>query len=101
MLRVNEIGSADTFRQRLRFDGGGNQVNVILHQAIPLDWQPVFSGLPGEDLEIQSVVVISEEDILPVVAALRDVVGYIGKHDSGYSGHERRLTQLTIKRNNR
>ncbi len=46
-------------------------------------------GLRAEDRQVHAAVVIDEEDILAVVAALRDVNRHRRNRDSGCSGHNR------------
>ena len=51
-----------------------DQMRVVGHQAIADDCHAGGFAPLAEQVEIHPAVVIDEEDILPIVAALRDVM---------------------------
>jgi len=75
--RVRDLG------QSLRARRGRNQVDVVGHEAVPLNRQSVALRLLAEQFQVNVVIVRDEEDILAVVAALGDVVRKTGQHDAG------------------
>jgi len=69
-----------------------DQVNMVRHQAIPLDLQREPCRRFPEVLDKHLPVRVHEEDIQAVVPTLRHVVGHAGNHDSGISRHALILT---------
>jgi hypothetical protein len=67
--------------------GHGNKVNVIAHQAPTQDTQSVPFRMFAQDFKISSAVFVREKYILPVVAALRDVVRHVGDNETGPTCH--------------
>jgi hypothetical protein len=43
--------------------------------------------VPGQKVEVRTVIVWTEKDLMPVIAALRDVVRHFGDHDARAAGH--------------
>ncbi len=44
-------------------------------------------GVSSKYLDVAHAVLIGKEDVLPVVAALRDMMGGARQHESGSAGH--------------
>ena len=60
--------------QRFRASGNHDKMNVIGHQAPSEDAYITAAGMLAKYLKIADTVLIGEEDILAVVAALGDVM---------------------------
>lgn len=60
---------------------------MIRHQAIGHHGQAVAVCLLGQQLKVDAAVIVDEEDILPVVAPLGDVVWHTRDYDSGNPRH--------------
>ncbi len=65
-----------------------HKVNMIRHQAIREDPNPVTSGIGVQQAEIRLGIPIPAEDAFAMIATLRDVVWHAGEHDSGTSWHD-------------
>ena len=63
----------------------GDEVNVIRHQAISPNRQTLPLTVVSEQVQIQDVVSILKEDLLPSVPALCNVIGNAFQNDAGYS----------------
>ena len=87
VLGVDEICSADGFGERGFCVRDADDVDVVGHEAIALDLEAVFLRLLAEKFAVDVAVVVDEEYILAVVAALSDVVRGTGYYDSGLSRH--------------
>ena len=61
----------------------GDQMDVVGHQAVCPDVEPLFVGLAGEDTHVGSIVPVREEDLHPSRAALNDVMREIADDDPG------------------
>jgi hypothetical protein len=86
-----KVGPADGAGQRVGRLRNHDQVHVVGHQAIPQDVQAVFRRPLLQQRQINAPVVIAEEDVLVVVAALRHVMRHILQHDPWGPGHTDRL----------
>lgn len=91
VLAIEPVSAADDSGQRMGLAGNDHEVDVIGHQAVGQDSQPMPRRLLGQQIEIGPSVVIDEEDILAIVAALDDVVGQAGKDDARDARHGRRV----------
>ncbi len=85
--RILRVGLPDGEGERILALGNGDQVNVIRHQAPSENTDAVTLRLEMQELQIEGTVVIGKEDVLPVIAALGNVVGCSGKNESGSAGH--------------
>ena len=92
VLCVQKVSPADGPGQRLFARGHPDQVHVVGHQAIAEQPHAPPCGLLPEDPQINAAVVIDEEDVLAVVAALGDVVRHPRNNDSGGPWHDPTLT---------
>ena len=50
-------------------------MDVVGHEAPGLNAHAVVTGMLGEEIEVELVVGIAEEDGLPEISAMADVVG--------------------------
>jgi len=87
--QTREVGmdAPERASKRVGAFGHGDQVNMVRHQAPSPDAQAVLSGPPAKQPEVEPVVSLFVEDSLPGVAALCNVMGHAGDHDSGDSCH--------------
>jgi hypothetical protein len=67
-------------------------VNVIVHQAIPQNLGAVSRALFGENVKVGSAVVVDEENVLPIVPSLRQMMRKAGHDNSSGSRHELMMT---------
>ena len=66
-----------------------NEMDMVGHEAIRPHRDAGLGGALGEQVAIQCVVAVLEEDFLPPVATLGDMVGMVGHDDAGETGHAR------------
>jgi hypothetical protein len=67
--------------------GKGDEMDMVGHQAIGPDFQPILFGLFGQPGKILHPVPGCKENILPVIAPLGDMMGHPGKNDPGLAAH--------------
>ena len=60
--------------QRFRGSGNRDKVNVVGHQAPSEDADIAAVGMFAKYLKIADTILVGEEDVLPIVAALRNVM---------------------------
>ena len=65
---------AERKRQRFRRFRNRDQVNVVGHQTPSEDADITAVGMFAKYLKIADTVLVGEEDVLPIVAALRNVM---------------------------
>ena len=61
-------------RERFRASGNHNKMNVIGHQAPSENAYITAAGMLAKDLKIADTILVGEEYVLPVIAALGDVM---------------------------
>ena len=88
ILRVKELRAADRFRQGIAVRRNNNEVDVVGHEAIRDDADAVLAGLLAQKREVDPAVIVGEEHVLAVVAALRDVVLIAADHNPCDAWHE-------------
>ena len=88
-VRVGE-GAAEPVLVRWHDD----EVDVVWHQAIGPDLRTRALSRLAEQVEVELVVAVLEEGLLPAIAALGDVVGIAGKHEAGEACHCEGVTYL-------
>jgi len=76
---------------------GGDQMDVVGHQAVTVDGQTEPFGLPCEYFQIDAAVIMDEEDVLAVIAALGNVMWAVRHDDSGYSWHSAEILPATSR----
>jgi hypothetical protein len=74
-----------TERERQRFRGPRNhdKMYVIGHQTPSEDAEVMAAGVSAKYLDVADTVLIGEEDVLPIIASLRDVMRYAREDESG------------------
>ena len=93
VLGVAEVRPPESLGQRLVQAGQDHQVDVVAHQAPGQDLQPIRAAFLGQHAEIGPAVVVDEEDILTVIASLRDVMPAARNDQPGSSRHAATLRQ--------
>lgn len=74
VLRVDQVRSADGFGERIFAPGAGDDMDVVGHKAIAQYLKSELCRLFAQQPQVHSAVVVNEEYVLPVVAALGDMV---------------------------
>src|SRR4051794_7568137 len=87
VLRVEPVRASERLGQAVFRRRNKQVMNVIGHQAIRKNRDAMPKALAGEDSEIGSAVVIDEENILPIVASLGDVMNQAGDDDASDARH--------------
>jgi len=72
--------------QRFRRSGNRDKMNVIGHEA-PGDDTDIVARVLAKDLDVTDSVLIGEEDILSIVAALGDMMRRSGEHEARSAWH--------------
>lgn len=85
--RVAEVGAADASRQRRGRIGDCDQMQMIGHQAVAEDAELLAAAELAEGGEVEAAVVVEQEDVLAVVAALGDVMRAAGEDDAWLARH--------------
>jgi hypothetical protein len=67
--------------------GKGNEVDMVGHQAIGPDFQPILLGIFSQPGKILQPVPGFKENVLPVITPLGDVVEHPGKNAPGLAAH--------------
>jgi len=87
MLRIQQIGSADTQGQGCGCVGNGKHMDMVRHQAIGPDRYLVLCAVALKNVQVSLPVLIIPEDIRAVITALGYVVRAVRRNNSGYSRH--------------
>ena len=74
VLRVDQVRSADGFGERIFAPGPGDDMDVVGHEAIAQYLKSEFCRLFAQQSQVHSAVVVNEEYVLAVVAAMGDMV---------------------------
>ncbi len=93
VLRIVKVRPAHRLRQRVRPLWRADNVNVVCHQAIAMNCKAIGLALLIENGQVHPAVVVNKENVLTVIATLRDMVGDTRKNYSGGSWHGGRLRQ--------
>ena len=103
VLGVEIMSSADGLGECGVVARDRDDVDVILHQAIGQHVQAEPLGLLFEPVEIYMAVIVNEENVLLIIAALSDMVRHVFKHYSRQSWHNRKYSKLLhdVNRKNR
>ena len=72
---------------RLGVFAEGDKVDVVRHQAVAEDLHLPFFGIAGEEFEVLLPIFVVAEDVLPAMAALRDVQPIAGRGETGDACH--------------
>ena len=103
VLGVEIMSSADGFGECGAIARDRDDVDVIVHQAIGQHVQAEPLRLLFEPVEINLAVIVDEENVLPIVAALSNVVRHVFKNYSRQSWHNRKYSKMLhdVNRKNR
>jgi hypothetical protein len=74
VLGVEQMRLSQGIGEAIHCSGGGNQVNMVRHQAIGLDGQTMALPLLVQYLQIGPAIPVAEEHVLLVVPSLSDVM---------------------------
>jgi len=74
-------------RERVLAFRHGDNMNVIIHQAIAQNLQAVPDGLPAKKAEIETAICIRIKYRLAIVTPLCDMVGNAGNDNAWATGH--------------
>lgn len=64
-----------------------DRVNVVGHQAIGPDLGACPLGRLGQQVQIERIIALFEESLLPAVAALRHMMRQSGNDETGEASH--------------
>jgi len=76
-------------RQRRRRVGDGDQVQVVGHQTVAEQAELFAAAELAQAFEVEAAVVVEQEDVLAIVAALGDVMGAAWDDDARLARHGR------------
>jgi hypothetical protein len=79
---VQVMPLTDGFCQAVVSHRGGDQMHVICHQAVSMDYQAVSFALFQHDDEVGFPIGIIEEYFVAAIASLGDMVGDVGDYNS-------------------
>jgi hypothetical protein len=74
VLRVIAVNPLKCATQRKFIFGNGDEMNVIVHQAVSPNSDHVFDALRSEHSDICVAIYVIQKDICLSIAALRDMV---------------------------
>ena len=74
VLRMNQMRRSHSTAERIGFARRDDQMHVIGHQAIARHRQTEPLSLFAQRLEVEAAIIIGEEVIVAIVAALRDMM---------------------------
>ena len=91
--RVDEAGVpavrfAERQRQTIRGIGHQDEMDVVGHQAIRPHRDAGLAATLGQQIAVKRIVAILEENLLPPVATLGDMMRQTGHDDAGEAGHQ-------------
>ncbi len=87
VLGINPVRPANCIGQRMRLGRNRDEMDMVPHQTIAENLQTVFARQVIQNGQVPCVVVINEENILPVVSALDDMMRASGNDNSRYPRH--------------
>lgn len=87
VLGVPHVQRLQRRTERRLLPRDSHEVNVVRHQAVGLDRQPMLAGIVGEQLEEPQAVSLGEEDIFAAVAALRDMMRTAPDDNASHARH--------------
>jgi hypothetical protein len=77
VLRIHQMRPPYRLGQRIPIARYPYQMDMIAHKAVTNDSQPITARLLLKNLKIHRAIIINKEHILPIVTALRNVMGNI------------------------
>jgi len=87
MLGISHVDGIEYTGKGSCITGHHNKMHMVAHQTIGKNIKPVFFCILVHPTAIKSIIAFLFKDILPVVTALGNVVGYIGYDDPCLSWH--------------
>ena len=99
VLSVKEVRPPDGQGKGILARGGGNEMDVVSHQAIAFDLQAELSGLHRQQTKIDPPIIVHKEYVLAVVPPLRDMMRTARNDDPGASGHDGIMAQGCVQLN--
>jgi hypothetical protein len=85
------VSPSESTGQRMVALRYGGDVNMIGHETVAQDSRAVLRGVPGQQIQVESAIVIAVKYLLAIVAALRDVMGNARNDDTRTTGHKSRV----------
>jgi hypothetical protein len=90
-LGVVGLGALERQSQGVGVLGYDNQVNMVGHQTVTQHAQAIALLVLGQSGQVETPVIVDKENVLAIVASLRDVVRDARRHHAGLSGHGREI----------
>ena len=87
VLCVSKMRPPDGFRQRIVSQRRGDDVDVVRHQAVAQHLEAEPLGVFAKQFEVDTAIVVDEENILAVIPSLHDVVRLTGDDNSSDARH--------------
>jgi hypothetical protein len=97
ILAISKVRTANRLRQRILRARRAHQVDVVGHEAIAQYAKAEPRAVVTEEFEVSTTVVVNEENILAVVAALNHMVRPTRYDDSSYARHTEDLHHVSEK----
>jgi len=85
--RIASVRVANRTCQGVSRLGNGNDMDMIVHEAIGPYRHAVNPGILRQQRQVEKPILTREEYPLPPVTALNDVMRYIGNNNSGHPRH--------------
>ncbi len=85
--RIAAMGFANPLRQPVRGSGRRDQMQMIVHETIPVNPHPKPASLFVQNLQIQEPILGAEIDQLPPISPLGDMVRQIGNDHPSQAAH--------------
>jgi len=92
--RIAPVRFADGLAQTIWRSGNRYEMDVVRHEAVGPDLDPMPVAPFAHEGEVQEVVVSAEERLLPAVTPLRDVVRQERDDRAGHAGHGDRVPTI-------
>jgi hypothetical protein len=99
-MKENE-GQPPISSERGRVRRDDDQVHVVGHETVAEHPHAGGFAAVSQNIKVCVPVVIREEDILAVVAALRDVMRHVRHNNASDTRHRQKLTRRTKRVKNR
>jgi hypothetical protein len=93
ILRVHQVRPAQRFRQRRLLLRRHQKMDMIGHQTVRRDRQPIALRDLFQIRQIDPVIRLHKEDILPVITPLGHMMRHPGYHTPRLPGHEQSLSR--------
>jgi hypothetical protein len=100
-LGIGEVRSAYSLSQYALALWHDHEMDVIGHQAVSDYPKPALGGLMLQYLQVGDAIRVNEEDFLPIVPALGDVMGQARENDACDSRHDTGYRKTAVGSRNR